>query len=137
MKLSIEELAKHLASALGVDALVTDPDRLATHRIDGKQARIICLPQTTEQIAEVLRICAEAQAALIPWGGGTALAIGNPPRQVDVILMTSRLNRVIEHDHANLTVTAQCGITLDSLQSLLAPRKQLVPFDAPFPDHAT
>src|SRR5262245_3410988 len=115
MKLSIEELAKYLASALGVDALVTDPDRLATHRIDGKQARIICLPQTTEQIAEVLRICAEAQAALIPWGGGTAMAIGNPPRQVDVILMTNRLNRVIKPEHANLTITAPLHHMLDYL----------------------
>ena len=124
MKLSVEQLAKQLESVLGAGALVTDANALAVHKIDGRQPQMVCRPESPEQIAEALRICAEAQAAVAPWGGGTALAIGNPPRQVDVVLTTNRLNGVLEHDHANLTVTAQSGITLRALQTSVAPQKQ-------------
>ena len=137
MKLSVEQLAKQLEFVLGADSLITNPDGLAAHGIDGKQPKLICRPESPEQIAVALKICAEAEAAVVPWGGGTALAIGNPPRQVDVVLTTHRLDRVLDHDHANLTVTAQSGITLSALQTSLAPQKQFAPLDAPFPDRST
>ncbi len=72
-----------------------------------------------------------------PMAGGTAMALGNPPRQADVVLKLSRLDRVIEHDSANLTVSAQCGMTLSAIQSALAAQKQIVPIDAPHPARAT
>src|SRR6059036_2371118 len=65
------------------------------------------------------------------------MAIGNLPRHTDVIVETRKLNRVIEHDHANLTATVQSGITLSDLQASLGPQKQFVPIEAPFPDRAT
>ena len=56
-----------------------------------------------------MRLCSEANATVAPWGGGTAMAIGNPPRQVDVVIGLERLNRLVEHDQANLTATVQSG----------------------------
>jgi glycolate oxidase FAD binding subunit len=49
----------------------------------------------------------------------------------------TRMNQVIEHDPANLTVTVQNGITLAALQRVLLPQRQFLPFDAPFPAKAT
>jgi len=88
-------------------------------------------------VAAAVRICSEAQATLAPWGGGTAMILGNPPRTLDVVVKSTRLNRVIDHDHANLTATVQSGITLNALQSALAPHKQFVPFDPPLPGRST
>jgi glycolate oxidase FAD binding subunit len=65
------------------------------------------------------------------------MALGNPPRQADIIVKTAVLNRVIEHDHANLTATVQCGITMNALQNALAPQNQFIPFDPPFAEHST
>ncbi len=93
--------------------------------------------QIAEQVSAVLRLCAEADATVTPWGGGTAMALGNPPRQVEVVLNTGRLDRVIDHDPANLTVTAESGISLAALQQLLAAQRQFVPVDPPFPERST
>ena len=44
---------------------------------------------------------------------------------------------MIEHDHANLTVTAESGISLAALQQLLAGQRQFLPVDPPFPERST
>lgn len=137
MKLPVDQLGQRLAAELGADAVKLESRSLTDHCVDGKQPSLVCSPDTPEQIAGALRICAEAAAAVIPWGGGTAMPIGNPPRAVDVVIDTHRLNRIIEHDHANLTATAQCGITVSTLQALLARQNQFLPFDPPYAARAT
>ena len=137
MKVSRELLAQRLQAALGADALSVQPHELALHCVAGKLPVLLCRPHSAEQIAATLSICGEVEASGVPWGGGTAMAIGNPPARLDWVLSTSRLNRLIEHDHANLTATAQCGITLGALQTALASQKQFAPFHAPCPERST
>ena len=137
MKSTADQLAQRWNTELGTDLVSLDADRLAPHKIDGKQPALVCAPGTHDQVSATLRLCAEAAASVIPWGGGTAMAIGNPPRQADVVLNTGRLNRVIEHDHANLTVTVESGISLTALQQLVAGQRQFVPFDPPFPERSS
>lgn len=137
MKSTVDQLAQRLAAEVGVVAVVTEQSALASHIVDGMQPALVCSPSTSEQIAAALRICAEAEAAVIPWGGGTAMPIGNRPSALDVVIETSRLDRAIEHDDANLTATVQSGITLMALQEILARQKQFLPFDPPFPARAT
>ncbi len=137
MIITVDQLMQHLQSALGSDAVSSETDTLALHRIDGITPRLVTTPASAEQVGAVLSACSESQATVIPWGGGTAMALGNPPRRADVVIKLGKLNRVIEHDSANLTVTAQCGMTLNALHSSLAAQKQFVPIDAPFPACAT
>ncbi len=137
MKLATEQLGQRLAADLGADAVSADELRLAAHAIDGVTPKLICAPSTAEQLAAAVKICADAQAAMAPWGGGTAMSLGNPPRALDVVLKTSHLDQVIEHDHANLTATVQSGITLNALQAVLARQKQFLPIDAPLPERST
>ena len=137
MKLSADQLAQRLASELGAGAIANEASLLAAHAADGKQPGLICSPDTPEQVAAVLRVCAEAEAAVVPWGGGTAMRIGNPPRHVDMVMELSRLNRLVEHDDANLTATVQAGMNLTDMQMIVARRKQFLPFDPPHPTRAT
>ncbi|MSP37014.1 MAG: FAD-binding oxidoreductase [Deltaproteobacteria bacterium] len=137
MKISAEQLTRQLESELGAANVSTEPSTLAAHAVDGKVPALICQPVSAEQLAVALRICNSVRAAVIPWGGGTAMALGNPPRQADVVIATTQLNRLIEHDAANLTVTVQSGMTLNALQAELTKQKQFAPFDAPFPERAT
>jgi len=138
MKVSVEQLGRQLEAALGAGAVAEAESGFeSAHSIDGKPPKLVCRPESAEQIAAALRLCNEVEATVIPWGGGTAMAIGNLPRHTDVIVETRKLNRVIEHDHANLTATVQSGITLSDLQASLAPQRQFVPIEAPFPDRAT
>ncbi len=137
MKSTVDQLAQRLGAELGAAAVVTEPSVLASHIVDGMQPALVCFPSTAEQIAAALRVAAEADAAVIPWGGGTAMQIGNRPRSLDVVMQTSRLDRVIEHDDANLTATVQSGIALNALQDILRRQNQFLPFDPPFPARAT
>ncbi|HEY7220397.1 MAG TPA: FAD-binding oxidoreductase [Candidatus Binatia bacterium] len=136
MKSTPDQLAQRLASELGPDAVSFDASRIAAHEVDGNQPALVCTPDQ-ERAGAALRLCAEADASIIPWGGGTAMAVGNPPRHLDVVLDTGRLNRVLDHDHANLTVTAESGIGLAPLQQPLAAQRQFVPLDPPLPDRST
>ena len=90
-----------------------------------------------EQVAAALRLCSEANATVAPWGGGTAMAIGNQTRQVDIVIGLERLNLLVEHDQANLTATVQSGHRLAALQEVLARHNQFLPFDPPAPARAT
>ena len=117
---SIDHLAHRLIGEFGADAVSTDAASLTAHAVDGRLANIICRPASAAEIAACLRLCSEAQAVVVPWGGGTAMAVGNPPRRIDVIIDLQRLGRVIDHDPGNLTVTAQSGIKLGELQGDLA-----------------
>jgi glycolate oxidase FAD binding subunit len=137
MKITADQLTRQFESELGAAAVSAEPGALAAHTVDGKVPALICAPAAPEQLALALGICSEAQAAVIPWGGGAAMAIGNPPRRADVILKTHPFNRIIDHDHANLTVTVQSGMTLNAVQAALAPQRQFAPFDAPFPERST
>jgi len=136
MKSTADQLAQRLVAELGAEAVSSDADLLTSHGVDGKQPALVCTPDR-EQASAALRLCAEAAATVTPWGGGTAMALGNPPRQVDVVLDTARLDRVIDHDPANLTVTVESGITLPALQSSLSAQRQFVPVDPPFFERST
>lgn len=137
MKLDADRLAGRLAVELGANAVSNEPGLLASRAVDEKEPALICFPENGGQVSAALRICMESAAAVTPWGGGTAMRIGNLPRQVDVIVDLAKLNRVIEHDQANLTATVQSGITLAALQRTLASQKQFLPFDPPYSERST
>jgi glycolate oxidase FAD binding subunit len=137
MKSSCDRLAERLTSELGADAVKGEPALLAAHRIDGKEPGLLCFPADFAEVAVALRLCSEIDAAVAPWGGGTAISVGNPPRRLDVVMGLHRLNLLMEHDQANLTATAQSGITLAALQKTLARQHQFLPFDPPTPARAT
>jgi len=137
VKSTADQLAEKLAAELGAEAVFRDGERLAARNVDGELPALICLPANQEQLAAALRLCFENQATVIPWGGGTAMAHGNPPRRVDVVLGTERLLRVIDHDHANLTVTCESGVVLARLQEQLAAERQFAPLEPPFAERAT
>lgn len=128
-------LAPRLEALVG-SARVTTAG-VARWAVDGVAPKLAVRPADAEQVAAVVRICGEAGAAVIPWGGGTAIEIGNIPKAADVVLLTDRLSRVVDHDHSNLTVTAQGGITLEALGRALAERRQFLPLEPPRAEVAT
>jgi glycolate oxidase FAD binding subunit len=137
MKLNPDRLASRLEAELGGAAVKTQPELLAARAVDGVYPCLICSPANAKEVSAALRVCSETDAAITPWGGGTAIQIGNLPERVEVIIDVSKLNRVIEHDHANLTATVQSGITLTASQEITAGARQFVPFDAPNPQRST
>jgi FAD/FMN-containing dehydrogenase len=77
------------------------------------------LPSTAAQVAEVLQICAAAGLSVVPQGGNTGMVGGGVPDDTgrQVVLSTRRLDRVRALDAANLTLTAEAGCILQTIQS--------------------
>ncbi|MBV9506926.1 MAG: FAD-binding oxidoreductase [Acidobacteriia bacterium] len=94
-------------------------------------------PANEQEVSAAL-LCANRDGlAVIPRGGGTKLDWGNPPARAGLILSTARLNRIIEHAWADLTVTVEAGCTVADLQHALAIRGQRLALDALWPERAT
>ena len=105
--------------------------------VDGVQPRMVAEPIDEKQVAETLRWANAADLAVSPRGGGTKLSWGNPVMRADLVLSTARLNRIIEHAWADLTVVVEAGCTVHELQSTLAEHGQQVATDPLWPERAT
>ncbi len=93
------------------------------------KARVIEKPATAEEVARCLREAAEGGLAVTPVGGGRASGMGDPPGRSDVELHTSRLDRVLEHSKADMVVSVEAGIKLETLQAQLGQAGQFLPLD--------
>ena len=109
----------------------------AADAVSGLQPRLVLEPASEQQLAGALRLANDASLAVLPRGGGTKLSWGNPPQRADLILSTARLNKIIEHPWADLTVSVEAGCTIQKLQTALAEHGQRLAFDPLWPETAT
>jgi glycolate oxidase FAD binding subunit len=105
--------------------------------VSGVLPEFVAEPNDERQLAGILSLANEAGIAVVPRGSGTKLDWGNPPRRAQLILSTARLNRIVEHAWADLTVTVEAGCTLQSLQQTLGQHGQRLAFDGLWPERAT
>lgn len=103
----------------------------------GRQPRLVLEPANEAELAAVVRAADHAGLAVIPRGGGTKLSWGNLPSRADVVLSTIRLNKIIEHVWADLTVSVEAGCTVANLQAALAQHGQRLAVDPLWPETAT
>lgn len=105
--------------------------------IDGVAPTFVAAPAGTAEAAEVMRIAAVHELAVVPSGTGTKLGWGVPPARADLLVRTHRMNRVIEHGAGDLVVQAQAGVPLPELQDQLAPARQRLGLDPVLPPGTT
>ena len=86
-------------------------------------------PHSADELAAILKTAGHDEQAVVPVGGGRARTMGNPVERCDVLLHTTRLDRVIEHSQADMVVTVEAGITLEELQAELGKAGQFLPLD--------
>ncbi|HEX9868309.1 MAG TPA: FAD-binding oxidoreductase [Candidatus Tectomicrobia bacterium] len=128
----IEEL-----SAMVGAAFVQSMTPMEAYHVDGRAPWAVVAPGDIDQVAGVLMLAHREALAVVPWGGGTTMAMGHPPERLDIVLSLQRLSRVLEHEPADLTATVQAGITMADLRRQLGSRGQWWPVEAPLPASAT
>ena len=97
--------------------------------VDGVPARFVAAPGSTDEAAAVVRTAAAEGLAVVARGGGSKLGWGTPPRRLDLIVDTHRLDRVVEHAAGDLVVIVQPGVTLAALGERLAGDRQQLAVD--------
>ncbi|HEY2522868.1 MAG TPA: FAD-linked oxidase C-terminal domain-containing protein [Streptosporangiaceae bacterium] len=100
----------------GAEHVVSEPRELRTYECDGLTAHrtapaLVVLPDSAEQIAAVVRACAEAGVPFVARGSGTGLSGGALPRSDGVLIVTSRMRRVLEVDPLSRRAIVEPGVT--------------------------
>ena len=94
-------------------------------------------PNTVAELSQVMNQCYNNGWRVIPCGRGSKLGWGGVAKEVELILSTERLNRVVEYAVGDLTVTAEAGVKFSDLQELLAQSRQFLPLEPAYPQEAT
>ncbi len=92
-------------------------------------------PRSPEDAQEIVR--QSPGKALVPWGGGTRQDFGYAPERYDGVVLTGAWDKITDYEPADLTVTAQAGMTVAALQHILAEHGQCLPLDIARPDAQT
>lgn len=119
-----------------IAAVASVAENPGDYEIDGIAPGVAAIPDDVSALARVLGLAMSAGKAVSPHGGGTQTALGNPPERLDLVVDTTRLDR-ITHYPGDLTATAQAGVTMSALQARLGDHGQFLAIDAPLPDRAT
>jgi FAD/FMN-containing dehydrogenase len=108
---------------VGPAGLITEPQEFASYATDWRRRYLgrplaVVKPASTTEVAEVVRVCADARTAIVPQGGNTGLCGAATPDASgsQIILNLSRMNRIRDIDARNNTMTVEAGCVLANLQ---------------------
>ncbi len=123
-KVSLEDLQEIVGEEHAREAASEDA-------VDGVSPSFVAEAGSVEEVSELMRLASREGLSVAPRGGGTKMHLGNPPRELDLILSTARLNEVIEHVPGDQVVRVQGGTKLQDLQSHLVGEEQMLGIDPP------
>ncbi|WP_144185579.1 FAD-binding oxidoreductase [Elioraea rosea] len=116
-------LAERLHALLGDKGMLTDPGDMAGYLREWRglwtgRSPAILRPATTEECAEAVRLCAEAGVAMVPQAGNTSMVGASVPHEAgeEVVISVSRMNRILELDPVDMTMTVEAGAVLATVQ---------------------
>ena len=118
-------LAASLRDVVGPAHVLTAPDETDRYAIDWTRrfrgrTPVVVRPGSTGEVAEVVRRCAEAGAAIVPQGGNTGLVGGSVPLHGEVVLSTLRLAAIGDVDRVAGQLTAGAGATIEAVHAAAA-----------------
>ncbi len=91
------------------------------------EALMVVAPQSTAEVAEVVRACAEAGVGVVPQGGNTGLCGGALPSAGQVLVSMSRMKRIRQVDPNDYSITVEAGCVLADVQSAAAAAERFFP----------
>ena len=128
------ELIAALKAIVGDGGWLEGDDDTAAYRLDWRKrwpgaTPLVVRPKTTQEVAEVVRLCAAAGVAVVPQSGNTGLVGGSGPREAggDVVLSLNRMTQVRAVDPVNNTITVDAGCILADIQAAAAEAGRLYP----------
>ncbi|MDR3536607.1 MAG: FAD-binding oxidoreductase [Acetobacteraceae bacterium] len=118
-----DRLLDAIRTIVGATGLLTDPSDTAPYAEDWRKlyqgrTRAVIRPANTQELAEVVKLCAASGTRLVPQGGNTSMVGGAVPAEdgSELVLSTARLNRIRSIDPVDLTLTLEAGVTLKAAQ---------------------
>ena len=121
-----QSLLKSLKKILPEAAILSDPEDLRPYECDGLSAYralplVVCLPETVEQVRDILRTCYRANVPVVARGAGTGLSGGALPLTNGVLLSLAKFKRILEIDPLNRIARLQPGVRNLAISETAAP----------------
>jgi glycolate oxidase len=114
--MDVDLLIQRLGEIAGDEHVVTHPHQLRTYESDGLlqyrvSPRAVVLPGSAQEVREVVRACFESSVPWVARGAGTGLSGGALPHEEGVLIVLSRLRRIVEVDLENQRIVVEPGVT--------------------------
>jgi FAD/FMN-containing dehydrogenase len=130
----IDAALERIKAAVGPRGWIADPRDTEPYLVEARglyrgATQLVVRPASTEEVAEVVRICAEAKLPIVPQGGNTGLVGGAVPPEDgrNIVLALGRMNRIRAIDAVNFTMTVEAGCVLAHLHQAAAEIDLLFP----------
>ncbi len=107
------------------------------YTLDGLSPSSVEKPNSLEELSTCLSKVHDSNLSAVPWGGGTRIGVGNIPSSYDTAIDLSGFQGEIEHVPGDMTVVANAGVTIGTLNELLAKEGQRLAFEVRNPELAT
>lgn len=126
-------ILRQLERIVGPDHLFTAPEELRCYSYDATgreyQPEAVVLPASAQEIAAILSLANAHLFPVVPRGAGSGMTGGSLPVRGGLVLGTTRLNRILEIDPANMIAVAEPGVVTGDLQTALQKHHLMYPPD--------
>jgi glycolate oxidase len=127
-------IVSQLQKIAGKEAVLTAKEDLNAYSYDGTTVwthmpEVVVLPTTTEQVSQIMKLASENKIPVTPRGAGTNVSGGSIPIKGGIVLATPRMNRIVDINKTNFTVTVQPGVVLQDMNMALAKEGLFYPPD--------
>jgi len=89
----------------------------------------VVMPQSTQEVQQVMRVAARHQIPIVTRGEGSNLCAGTIPVGGGIVLVVNRMNKIVEIDEQNLTITVQSGVRTSDIHQAVEARGLFYPPD--------
>ena len=110
-----EKLAAEFRRLLPFDSVIDQPTSLAAYECDGlsayrEQPLLVLLPDSVEQVQQIMRLCHRLRVPVVSRGAGTSLSGGALPHAEGIVLSLAKMNRVLEIDPLARSAVVEPGV---------------------------
>jgi glycolate oxidase FAD binding subunit len=134
--LTDQELTQQFLACLGPAGVGSELDQ-QTYSVDGREPKWVLFARSVEQVSQILKIAAEHSLAVIVAGNGSFLHLGASPKGHDAVLSLRYLDRIVDYQSTDMTVTVEGGLVLSRLEDTLRQHDQWLPLDPPLAQKTT
>jgi glycolate oxidase FAD binding subunit len=124
-------VAIRLESILGAGRIAATDEQLREYAIDDVVPSAIVLPKSDAEVMEIVRFAASEGLSVIASGSRSKLEIGMPPTHYDIAIDMREMCGIAHFDAGDLTLSTEAGMSLVSLEKILAEKHQFLPIAVP------
>jgi glycolate oxidase len=136
-----DSIIKKLAAIVGPGHLLTSPEECWTYAYDATDRAhmpdAVVFPGSAEEIAKIVRLANEHRFPVVPRGAGTGRSGGSVPIQGGVVVVLTRLNRILEISKSDLVAVVEPGVILSRLKNAVEAEGLYYPPDPASADFCT